>query len=223
VRKIFERKEKLTYDGRLYQIPYMGDDATALGKPLRSTLNAQPDIPIYLAAIGPKNVELTAEIADGWLPIFFSPHKFESIYGPSIEAGLAKAGKSMADLDIAPTVSVVITDNLNEGHNALRPMLALYIGGMGAKGKNFYYDLAVRYGYEAEAAEIQELYLDRQIGGAMMKVPEALIDEVALVGPKERVRERLQPWLDSPVTMMNLTVFDIDALRTIVDLIGEVS
>jgi len=223
VRKIFERKEKLTYDGRLYQIPYMGDDATGLGKPLRSTLNAQPDIPIYLAAIGPKNVELTAEIADGWLPIFFSPHKFESIYGPSIEAGLAKAGKSMADLDIAPTVSVVITDNLNEGYNALRPMLALYIGGMGAKGKNFYYDLAVRYGYEAEAAEIQELYLDRQIGGAMMKVPEALIDEVALVGPKERVRERLQPWLDSPVTTMNLTVFDIDALRTIVDLIGEVS
>jgi alkanesulfonate monooxygenase SsuD/methylene tetrahydromethanopterin reductase-like flavin-dependent oxidoreductase (luciferase family) len=102
-------------------------------------------------------------------------------------------------------------------------MLALYIGGMGAKGKNFYYDLAVRYGYEAEAAQIQTLYLDRQVGAAMMKVPEALIDEVALVGPKERVRERLQPWLDSPVTTMNLTVFDVETLRTMVDLLGEVT
>jgi F420-dependent oxidoreductase-like protein len=221
VRSIFARQEKVTYDGKLYQIPYMGEDATGLGKPLRSTLHAQPDIPIYLAAIGPKNVELTAEIADGWLPIFFSPGKFEAIYGPSIKAGLAKAGKNLSDLDIAPTVSVVITDNLNEGYNALRPMLALYIGGMGAKGKNFYYDLAVRYGYEAQAAEIQELYLERNVGAAMMKVPEALIDEVALVGPKERVRERLQPWLDSPVTTMNLTVFDAGTLRMMVDLVGE--
>jgi F420-dependent oxidoreductase-like protein len=223
VRNIFARQEKLSYDGKLYQIPYKGEDATGLGKPLRSTLHAQPDIPIYLAAIGPKNVELAAEIADGWLPIFFSPQKFEAIYGPSIAAGLAKAGKSLADLDIAPTVSVVITDNLNEGYNMLRPMLALYIGGMGAKGKNFYYDLAVRYGYEAEAATIQDLYLDRNVGEAMMKVPEALIDEVALVGPKERVRERLQPWLDSPVTTMNVTVFDADTLRTMVELVGELS
>ena len=223
VRKIFARREKLTYDGRLYQIPYMGNDATGLGKPLRSTLHASPEIPIYLAAIGPKNVELTAEIADGWLPIFFSPQKFEAIYGPSIAAGLAKAGKSAAGLDIAPTVSVVITDNLGEGYNMLRPLLALYIGGMGAKGKNFYYDLAVRYGYEAEAAEIQEYYLEKKIGGAMMKVPEALIDEVALVGPKERIRERLQPWLDSPVTTMNLTVFSEADLRTVVDLIGEIA
>ena len=166
-------------------------------------------------------MELTAEIADGWLPIFFSPQKFDAIYGPSINAGLAKAGKTMADLDIAPTVSVVITDNLGEGYNMLRPLLALSLGGMGARGKNFYYDLAVRYGYEAEAAEIQDLYLDQQIGAAMMKVPEALIDEVALVGPKERVREHLQPWLDSPVTTMNLTVFDTDTLRTVVELVGE--
>jgi F420-dependent oxidoreductase-like protein len=223
VRRIFARKEKLTYDGRLYQIPYRGEDATGLGKPLRSTLHPAPDIPIYLAAIGPKNVELTAEIADGWLPIFFSPQKYEAIYGEALAAGLAKAGKEAGALDIAPTVSVVITDNLTEGYNALRPMLALYIGGMGAKGKNFYYDLAVRYGYEAEAAQIQEMYLDKQIGGAMMKVPEALIDEVALVGPKERVRERLQPWLDSPVTTMNLTVFDVETLRTMIELVGEAS
>ena len=221
VRKIFSRKEKLTYDGALYQIPYQGPDATGLGKPLRSTLLPQPDIPIYLAAIGPKNVELTAEIADGWLPIFFSPQRFDDVYGEAVRAGLAKGGKTMADLDIAPTVSVVVTDNLAQGYNQLRPMLALYIGGMGAKGKNFYNDLAVRYGYEAAAEEIQDLYLDQRQGEAMMKVPEALIDEVALIGPKERIRERLQLWRESPVNTLNLTVFDPDSLRTMVELLAE--
>ncbi len=184
VRKIFRRQERLTYNGKLYQIPYQGDDATGLGKPLKSTLNAQPDIPIYLAAIGPKNVELTAEIADGWLPIFFSPQKFAAIYGPHIASGLAKAGKNMNDLDIAPSVSVVLTDNLGVGYNMLRPMLALYIGGMGAKGRNFYTDLAARYGYEGAANEIQELYLSGHKGEAMAKVPAELIDEIALVGPE---------------------------------------
>jgi len=223
VRQIFSREEKLTYDGRLYQIPYQGPDATGLGKPLRSTLLPQPNIPIYLAAIGPQNVELTAEIADGWLPIFFSPGRYEETYGDSIRAGLAKGGKAMADLDIAPTVSVVVTDNMDQGYNQLRPMLALYIGGMGAKGKNFYNDLAVRYGYAAEAAEIQELYLDQRQGEAMMKVPAALIDEVALVGPKERIREHLRLWQDSPVTTLNLTVFDPHSLRTMVDLLAELA
>jgi F420-dependent oxidoreductase-like protein len=221
VRKIFSRKDKLTYDGALYQIPYQGPDATGLGKPLRSTLLPQPDIPIYLAAIGPKNVELTAEIADGWLPIFFSPGRFDEVYGEAIRAGLAKGGKTMADLDIAPTVSVVVTDNLSQGYNQLRPMLALYIGGMGAKGKNFYNDLAARYGYEEEAAEIQDLYLDQRQGEAMMKVPEALIDEVALIGPKERIRERLKLWRESPVNTLNLTVFDSHSLRTMVELLAE--
>ncbi len=223
VRQVFRREEKLTYDGKLYQIPYQGADATGLGKPLKSTLHAQPDIPIYLAAIGPKNVELTAEIADGWLPIFFSPSKFQAIYGQHIEAGLEKAGKTMADLDIAPSVSVVVTDNLDVGYNMLRPMLALYIGGMGAKGHNFYNDLAVRYGYETAAAEIQELYLSGRRGEAMMKVPAELIDEIALVGPKERIRERLQTWINSPVTTLNMMIYDIEALRTMVELLGEVS
>ena len=219
VRKIFRREERLTYDGKLYQIPYQGDDATGLGKPLKSTLHAQPDIPIYLAAIGPKNVGLTAEIADGWLPIFFSPNKFESIYGSHINAGLAKAGKSMDDLDIAPSVSVVVTDNLDVGYNMLRPMLALYIGGMGAKGRNFYNDLAVRYGYETAAADIQELFLSGRRGEAMMKVPAELIDEIALVGPKERIKERLQTWIDSPVTTLNMMIYDVQALHTMVELL----
>lgn len=223
LRTIFRRQERLTYDGKVYQIPYMGDDATGLGKPLKSTLNAQPDIPIYLAAIGPKNVELTAEIADGWLPIFFSPEKYDAVYRSQVETGFANAGggKGYAQFDIAPTVSVAVTDNLEVGYNMMRPMLALYIGGMGAKGKNFYTDLAGRYGYEAEAAEIQDLYLSGRQGEAMMKVPAALIDEIALVGPKERIRERLSRYRNSPVTTMNITVFDVDSLRTMVELVNE--
>ena len=225
VRAIFKRETAVTYDGKIYQIPYQGQGATGLGKPLKSTLEAAPDIPIYLAAIGPQNVELTAEIADGWLPIFFSPSKYDEIYKPHIEAGFAKAGgnKSIANFDIAPTVSVVIHDDVEVAYNMLRPFLALYIGGMGAKGKNFYTDLAGRYGYEAEAAEIQDLYLAGDKGMAMMKVPGALIDDVALVGPRERVKERLSLWLDSPVTTMNITVFDVATLRTMVELMAELA
>lgn len=225
VRQIFRREERLVFDGRHYQIPYRGADATGLGKPLKSTLEAAPDIPIYLAAIGPKNVELAAEIADGWLPIFFSPEKFDDIYRPHLEAGFARAGngKSLANFDVAPTVSVVINDNMDICYNMLRPFLALYIGGMGAKGRNFYNDLAGRYGYEAEAAEIQELYLAGKQGEAMMKVPAGLIDEVALVGPRERVKERLALWRNSPVTTMNITVFDIETLRTMVELVAELT
>ena len=225
VRAIFKRETAVTYDGKIYQIPYQGQGATGLGKPLKSTLEAAPDIPIYLAAIGPQNVELTAEIADGWLPIFFSPSKYDEIYKPHIEAGFAKAGgnKSIANFDIAPTVSVVIHDDVEVAYNMLRPFLALYIGGMGAKGKNFYTNLAGRYGYEAEAAEIQDLYLAGDKGMAMMKVPGALIDDVALVGPRERVKERLSLWLDSPVTTMNITVFDVATLRTMVELMAELA
>ncbi|MEZ4646416.1 MAG: LLM class F420-dependent oxidoreductase [Chloroflexota bacterium] len=223
VRQIFARSEPLTYDGKLYQIPYQGEDATGLGKPLKSTLSAQPDIPIYLAAIGPKNVELTAEIADGWLPIFFSPDKYDAVYKEQVEAGFAKAnpGKGYHNFDIAPTVSVVINDNLDVAYNMLRPFLALYVGGMGAKGKNFYNDLARRYGYEQAAEEIQDLYLSGDKGGAMSKVPAALIDEVALVGSRARVKDRLQLWLDSPITTLNMTVFDVDTLRIMVELLAE--
>jgi F420-dependent oxidoreductase-like protein len=221
VRQIFRREERLIHDGKVYQIPYMGPDATGLGKPLKSTLEAQPDIPIYLASIGPQNVTLTAEIADGWLPIFFSPEKYDEIYKPHVEAGFAKADKvkSIAEFDIAPNVAVVLEDNLDVAYNMLRPMLALYIGGMGAKGKNFYNDLAVRYGFEAAAAQIQDLYLSGRQGEAMMAVPAALIDEVALVGPKERIRERLSRWQNSAITTMNISVFNVDALRLMAELV----
>ncbi len=222
VRKIIRREDRLSFEGEIYQLPYAGPDATGLGKPLKSTLEATPDIPIYLAAIGPQNVALAAEIADGWLPIFFAPQKYEQIYQEHVEAGFARAGqkKSLADFDIAPMASVVMDDNLEVCYNALRPILALYIGGMGAKGKNFYADLAGRYGYEAAAAEIQELYLAGRKGEAMMAVPNALIDDVALVGPKARIKERLALWQDSPITTLNLTVPNVETLRAVVELVS---
>jgi F420-dependent oxidoreductase-like protein len=218
VRRILRREGPLTFEGRHYQIPYRGDDASGLGKPLKSTLAANPDIPIYLAAIGPKNVELAAEIADGWLPIFFAPERYDAIFKEHVAAGLAKSGRTLNQFDIAPTVSVVINDNIDICYNMLRPMLALYVGGMGAKGKNFYFDLAVRYGFEAEATAIQDLYLAGDKGAAMARVPAELIDAVALVGPRDRIRERLSIWRDSPVTTLNMTVFDAETLRTMVDL-----
>ena len=220
VRAIFRREAPLTFEGRHYQIPDRGDDATGLGKPLKSTLKADPNIPIYLAAIGPKNVELAAEVADGWLPIFFAPERYDAVFKPHVDAGLAKAGKTIEQFDIAPTVSVVINDNLDIAYNMLRPMLALYVGGMGARGKNFYYDLAARYGFEDAATEIQNLYLAGDKGAAMARVPADLIDAVALVGPRERVRERLALWRNSPVTTLNMTVFDVETLRAMVELVS---
>jgi len=220
VRAIFRREQPLIHRGAVYQIPYAGSDATGLGKPLKSILDAEPNIPIYLAAIGPKNVELAAEIADGWLPIFFSPERFDEVFRPHLEAGFARAGsgKSLSAFNIAPTVPVAIGDDLEDCYNAIRPALALYIGGMGAKGRNFYADLAARYGYAAEAAEIQDLYLSGDKGEAMRKVPAALIDEVALVGPKARIKERLTVWARSPITTLNLSITDVGTLRAMIEL-----
>lgn len=223
LQKIFKREQRLVHEGQVYQIPYQGQDSTGLGKPLKSTLDPAPEIPIYLAAIGPKNVELAAEIADGWLPIFFSPTKYDQVYKPHVEQGLNKAvgDKTRDDFDIAPLVPVVVNDNLETAYNQLRPFLAIYIGGMGAKGKNFYHDLACRFGYAEAADEIQDLFLSGEKGKAMMAVPEALIDEIALVGPRERIKERLPLWLDSPLSTMNLQVFDPDALRLVLGLVEE--
>ncbi len=219
VRKILARQEPLVHDGQHYQIPYRGDDATGLGKPLKSILHGRADLPIYLAAIGPKNVALAAEIADGWLPIFFSPGFYASTYQEVVDSGLARAGKSLDTFDIAPTVSVVIDDDLETAWNSVRPMLALYIGGMGAKGRNFYYDLACRYGFEAAAAEIQAHYLAGDRGEAMMAVPSELVDEVALCGPVDRIRDRLQRWRDSPITTLNITAFDVQTVRVMAELV----
>ena len=215
VRQILAREAPLAHDGEHYQIPYRGGDATGLGKPLKSIVHGRADMPIYLAAIGPKNVALSAEIADGWLPIFFSPAHYEEAYQAAVEAGFATAGggKSLDNFDIAPSVTVVVEDELELAYNQLKPSLALYIGGMGAKGKNFYYDLACRFGFTAAADKIQALYLQGRKGEAMMAVPDALVDAVALVGSKARIRDRLQLWRDCPITTLNITAYSIDTLR----------
>ena len=215
VRRILAREAPLTHEGEHYQIPYRGDDATGLGVPLKSIVHGRAEMPIYLAAIGPKNVELTAEIADGWLPMNFSPAHYDDVYREAVERGLAKAGdgKSLKAFDIAPSVAVVIEDELELAYNQIKPVLALYIGGMGARGKNFYFDLACRYGFAAAAESIQDLYLDGRKGEAMMAVPDALVDAVALVGSKERVRDRLGLWRDAPVTTLNISTYSKDVVR----------
>ncbi len=220
LRRILAREAPLAHEGEHYQIPYNGADATGLGKPLKSIVHGRADMPIYLASIGPKNVALTAEIADGWLPIFFSPAAYDDCYRDALEAGFAKAGKgkSLADFDIAASVTVVIEEDLEAAYNQIKPVLALYIGGMGAKGKNFYYDLAGRYGFPAAADTIQELYLSGRKGQAMMAVPDALVDAVALVGSKARIRDRIQLWRDSPVDTLNITAFSLEALRFMAEL-----
>jgi len=221
VRAIFRREAPVEHDGRYYQLPYRGDDATGLGKPLKSILHGRPDLPIYLAAIGPKNVRLTAEIADGWLPIFFSPRHYDAAYRAHVEAGFARAGngKNTATFDIAPSVSVVVGQDVDACRSFVKPMLALYIGGMGARGKNFYYDLACRYGYQEAADKIQALYLSGKKNEAAAAVPDALVDDVALCGPKERIAERLELWRKAPITTLNVMTFAVDGVRVMAELV----
>ena len=217
VRKILKRDAPLEHNGEHYRIPYRGADATGLGKPLKSILHGRADLPIYLAAIGPKNVELAAEIADGWLPIFFSPRHYQSAFKSHVEAGLALASKK--EFDIAPSVMVVMGDDVDACRAMLKPYLALYVGGMGAKGRNFYNALACRYGYEAAASKVQDLYLAGKRQEAVQAVPDALVDEVALCGPKERIKERLNAWRETPITTLNLAAFDLDSLRAMAELV----
>lgn len=213
VREILRREKPLEHHGEHYDIPYSGPGATGLGKPLKLiTHPLRSDLPIYLAAIGPKNVALTAEIANGWLPIFFSPSRFEGTYGATF------AGTDLGSFDIAPTVSVVLGDDVQACRDKVKPGLALYIGGMGARGRNFYNDLACRYGYEAAAKEIQDLYLDGKKGEATAAVPDELVDEVALCGPKERINELLDQWRQAPVTTLIVGTSQPDALEVMAEL-----
>jgi F420-dependent oxidoreductase-like protein len=219
VRTILKREQPLVHQGTYYQIPYQGTDATGLGKPLKSILHGRANMPIYLAAIGPKNVELAAEIADGWLPIFFAPRHYDTVFKPHVEAGFAKGGKNMANFDIAPTVTVVLGDDVDACRAKVKPQLALYIGGMGAKDKNFYHDLVARYGYGDSANTIQSLYLAGKKAEAVAAIPDALVDDEALCGPKERIKDLLQIWRASPITTLNLGVDSVEALRVVADLL----
>ena len=203
------RREAVEFHGREYKIPYAGADATGVGKPLKLMLRPLRDsIPIYLAALSPKNVRLAFEIADGWLPILFSPERAREAFGYEPRDGF----------EIVPTVHVVLSEDVDAARDVLRPMLALYIGGMGARGANFYNAVVRRYGYEAEAERIQELYLDGKQRDAIAAVPDALIDEVALVGPAERIRDRLDAWRDAGVTTLLVGTADARTLRAMAGL-----
>jgi F420-dependent oxidoreductase-like protein len=216
VRRALRRDEALEYHGEYYNIPVQG--GTGLGKPLKMLLNPiRSEIPIYLAALGPKNVALAAEIADGWLPVLFSPEK-RTIFQASLEEGFARTGKK-EQFDIAPTVNVEMGSDLRTCREAIKPNLALYIGGMGARGRNFYYDLVCRYGYEESAREIQDLYLAGSTLAAIDAVPDALVDEVALCGPKERISDRLQAWRDSGVTTLICNTTNLETIRTLPSLV----
>jgi F420-dependent oxidoreductase-like protein len=196
IRQVLERAAPLEHHGAHYDIPYAGPGATGLGKPLRSIIHGDPSLKIYTASISAAGLRTAGELADGNLPIFFSPENANALVEPVLE-GRAKAGKprDLGDFDNAPYVRVAIGDDIAKCRDALRPNLALYIGGMGARGANFYNDLAKRLGYEAAAIEIQNLYLDGKRQEAGAAVPDELIDEISLVGPPERVRDRLQAWL----------------------------
>src|SRR5918998_1921981 len=189
------RRETLEHDGVHYQVPYAGPGATGLGKPLK--LMARPlraDIPVYLAVFKPRAVELAAEIADGWLPIFFSPERARDSFPTPFARG--------DGFDIAPAVPALVSDDLETARDALRPYYALYVGGMGARGKNFYNDLVSSYGFEAEAKKIQDLFLDGKQRDAAAAVPDALIDEMTLIGSRDRIADRLTAWRESGATTL---------------------
>jgi F420-dependent oxidoreductase-like protein len=204
------RRETVEMHGRELDIPYAGAGATGLGKPLKLMMRPlRATIPIYLAALSPKNVRLAFEIADGWLPIFWSPEHARTLF----------QFEERADFDVAPSAHVVVTDDVAAGRDVVRAVLALYVGGMGARGANFYNALVARYGYEREAARIQELYLQGKQRDAIAAVPDALVDEVALVGPRERIAERLDAWRESGATTLIVATRDPVALRTMAELV----
>ena len=220
VRDVLRRESPLTHRGDHYEIPFAGEEASGLGKPLKlMTHPLRSDLPIYLAAIGPKNVALTAEIADGWLPVFYSPERANEVFGPSVSAGLARAADPDKAFDVAPSVAAVISDDVVAARNKLRPQAALYIGGMGAKGRNFYNDLAGRYGYDEAAERVQDLYLAGDKMAALHAVPDRLLDEVNLVGTRDMVRDRLAVWEESSVSTLLVSVDDIATLRTLAELV----
>jgi len=204
MRKIFAREELMEFHGKHYDLPYTGVDGMGLGKALKSTIHPyRTDIPIYLAAEGPRNVALAAEIADGWLPLFFSP-KSDKYYREALNEGFSRPGarRSAADFEVASLVPVVPNPDIEAAANMIRPMLALYVGGMGARGANFHYDVIARLGYEAECAHIQDLYLAGKKQEAVASIPVKMVEDVALIGPPEKIRDELPAWKNTCLTTM---------------------
>lgn len=200
------RRERVDHHGKHYQIPLPPDRGTGLGKPLK--LINQPvreRIPITIAALGPKNVELTAEIAEGWQPIFFLPEQADEVWGDALRAGKAKRDSQLGNLDVMVGVSLAIGDDVEERIDWAKPQLALYIGGMGAKGRNFYHNVATQYGFGAVADRIQDLYLSGKKAEAIAAVPDDLVRNVSLIGPRGYVKERIAAFAEAGVTTLLAT------------------
>jgi F420-dependent oxidoreductase-like protein len=220
VRNILARESPLEFNGQEYQIPYRGIGATGLGKPLKSIIHGRPDMKIYTASIGPKGIELAAELADGLLPVWMSPDWYGKLYEPRLKAGFARAGagKSAKNFDLAPFVTCVLGNDVAKCREPIKANLALYIGGMGARSKNFYNSYVRQFGYEELAGRLQDLYLGGKKNEAQAAVPDELVDAVALVGPKERIRDQLQRWKASPISTLLIGTSQPEALRLLAEL-----
>ena len=212
IRQVLRRDSPVTNDGPHYPLPYTGEGAWGLGKPLKPiTHPLRADVPIFLGAEGPKNVALAAEICDGWLPLYYSPFRQE-VYADSLAA--AKPG-----FEIIAGVSINVTDDVEAGLAPIKAMLGFYIGGMGAKKRNFHKELMARMGFEAEADKIQDLFFQGDRAGAVAAVPDVFADEISLVGSVERIADRLQAWKETPVSTLMVGGHDVDGLRRIAELV----
>jgi F420-dependent oxidoreductase-like protein len=224
-RKVWKR-EKVTHDGQSYQLPLPADQGTGLGKPLKLINHpVRPDIPIYIASLGPKNVQLTAELADGWLPVFFHPEKAHDVWGEDLDAGFAARDPALPPMEVVAGGSVAICDDdtAQRIRDGGRFMAALYVGGMGAKGRNFYNNVFRKYGYEEAAETIQDLYLSGRKDEAEAAVPEEFLRASAMVGDEGFVRERIQAYEAAGVTTLAITPSGADKLGLIEKVKGWVS
>ncbi|MEM7092430.1 MAG: LLM class F420-dependent oxidoreductase [Actinomycetota bacterium] len=218
MRQIFAREDTVAFEGRHFQLPF--PHGTGLGKPLKSTVHPlRKNLPIYLAAEGPKNVALSAEICDGWLPLFFAP-KDNQFYADALRSGAEKGGRdNLDDFEVAATVSIIPGDDLEACADRMRPMLALYIGGMGAKGQNFHYDVFERMGYGAECEAIQQMYLGGNKADAIAAVSTEMCESIALLGPADKIKDELAMWDESVVTTL-LISGPLDLVRFAADLVS---
>lgn len=219
IRDVIARESALRCEGQIYRIPYDAPDGLGVGKPLRTLINPLRDrIPIYLGAIGPNNVKLAAQIADGWYPAYYSPER-DSTFAPDLEAGFAAAGRDPADLDVVAVVKVAIGRDIGECRDQVRGEFARVLGGYGSTERNFYMQLMRRYGLAEELLPIQEHFLAGRKKDAVAAVPDWLIDEFSLVGPPEHIRDRLEVWKTSRVSTLVLRTVDPDAVTTIAELL----
>jgi F420-dependent oxidoreductase-like protein len=221
MRKIFERKEPVSHAGKEIALPYTGPGAMGIGKPLKSILHMNPNIPIWLGTGTESNTKMTAEIADGWLPLGFVPGSMKT-YQPWLDEGFAKRtdGKTMKDFEIQGSVQVHITDDVREAFRRMKPNIALYVGGMGHRNKNFHNDMMVRRGYGDAAKTIQEMYLAGRKGEAMEAIPDEYCDEMSLAGTPARIRERYKAWGDSGLTGLTINTVQDEALELMAEITG---